>query len=211
VSDSGFAITFPSIEAAVSALGQRVFGVGIVIEDPSATPEAQAPQGPTADHSDIAEFLYDIGWTSPNDAQWNRLKDAFPRLQSMLGCQVSPEPAQAPPAPAYAMENPLHKIVEQMDLMGGEFVRRLSLRNARRRWRELSEDHRGLSRHHRPIRRIRQQRPQGTTSRTSRAMSEPDERDDDYSMELYIERFRRDHPTWTEEEIEAYLHQSDPE
>lgn len=42
-------------------------------------------------------------------------------------------------------------------------------------------------------------------------MSEPDERDDDYSVELYIEKFRREHPTWTEAEIEAYLHQADPE
>ena len=32
----------------------------------------------------------------------------------------------------------------------------------------------------------------------------------DYAMEAMIEKFRRDHPTWTEAEIEAYLHQTEP-
>ena len=29
---------------------------------------------------DVAEILLSIGWDSPNDAQWTRLKDALPDL-----------------------------------------------------------------------------------------------------------------------------------
>ena len=38
-----------------------------------------------------------------------------------------------------------------------------------------------------------------------------DDNEADYEMEACIEKFRRDHPDWTEAEIEAYLHQTEPE
>ena len=40
---------------------------------------------------------------------------------------------------------------------------------------------------------------------------EPDDNEDQYQREACIEKFRRDHPTWTEAEIEAYLCQKEPE
>lgn len=40
---------------------------------------------------------------------------------------------------------------------------------------------------------------------------ELDDNEDQYQREACIERFRRQNPTWTEEEIQNYLCQSDPE
>lgn len=38
-----------------------------------------------------------------------------------------------------------------------------------------------------------------------------DERDDDYSEETWKERFIREHPDWTEEEIQSYFDQLENE
>jgi len=39
---------------------------------------------PTHRHIYIAELLYSIGWSSPNDAQWTKLRDAIPEIKEML-------------------------------------------------------------------------------------------------------------------------------
>lgn len=36
----------------------------------------------------LAEFLHSIGWKSPNDAQWTRLRDAMPDI-ARLACPPS--------------------------------------------------------------------------------------------------------------------------
>lgn len=35
-------------------------------------------------YCDVAEFLRDIGWNSPNDAQWGRLMKSIPQLRELV-------------------------------------------------------------------------------------------------------------------------------
>ena len=42
-------------------------------------PEALQP------HQLVAELLFQIGWSSPCDAQWTHLRDNLPKIRAMLG------------------------------------------------------------------------------------------------------------------------------
>lgn len=55
---------------------------------------------PAEQYEALAEFLHAIGWKSPNDAQWTRLRDAMPDI-ARLAC---------PPSHAVV---PVKKVMEQ--------------------------------------------------------------------------------------------------
>jgi hypothetical protein len=41
-------------------------------------------------------------------------------------------------------------------------------------------------------------------------MSEYEHDDEDYAAEMCVDRFRREHPTWTEEEVKEYFESRNP-